>query len=179
MITVEEEAHLLALLRGDARARREGQRELFERTREDLFGLALRMTGRPDLAEDAVGETMVDALQALTSFRGEARLTTWLYRVAVRAALRVAGQAKGRTVELSADVPSSRSGPAQAAERRDSAERILAAIATLPPAQRAVVALSALDGLPLTEVAVVLGVPEGTVHSRLHAARERLRQKLS
>lgn len=179
MIAAEDEERLLSLLRGDSKAREAGQRELFELTREGLFGLALRMTGRPDLADDAIGETMLDVIQGLKSFRGEARLTTWLYRVAVRASLRVAARARDRTVELPSGLVSSVSGPAQSAERRDEAERILAAIAGLPPRQRAVVALSALEELPLTEVAAILGVPEGTVHSRLHAARERLLERLA
>jgi RNA polymerase sigma-70 factor (ECF subfamily) len=62
--------------------------------------------------------------------------------------------------------------------QREGAARILAAMAQLPATQRAVLALAALDDLPQTEIAVVLGVPPGTVYSRLHQARERMREAL-
>lgn len=178
MIGPEEEARVLALLRGGPRERDAGMRELFERTRASLFGLALRMTGRSDLADDAVQETLVDVLRGVDGFQGEARLTTWLFRIAVRASMRVAARAEGRSRALPEEMSRVAESPAQLAEQRDSAARILAAIASLPAGQRAVLALSALEGLPQTEVARILGVPPGTVYSRLHSARRMLRERL-
>lgn len=181
MIGPDDEPRILALLRGDHVQRDAGLRELFQRCRSDLFGLALRLTGRVDLADDALQETMVDVLRGLDGFRGEARLSTWLLRIAVRASLGVAGRARDRvTVSLEewGEDPAPASDPLEAATRRDDATRVLAAIALLPPRQRAVVALCALDDMPLTDVARVLGIPEGTVHSRLSAARARLRDAL-
>lgn len=178
MIGRDDETRIVAQLRAGGRKRDAGVRELFELTRRPLYGLALRMTGRPDLADDAVQETFVDVVRGVRSFRGDARLTTWLYRVAVRAALRVASRARGRDEELPAEPIDAGEDPAHAAAERDSADRILAAIAALPAPQRAVVALSALEGLAQTEIAEVLGIPPGTVHSRLHEARARLRETL-
>jgi DNA-directed RNA polymerase specialized sigma24 family protein len=100
LIGAEREALLLAGLRGVPEERERALAELFERTRTGLFALALRMTGRPDLADDAVQETFVDVLRGAAGMRGEARLTTWLYRVAVRAAARVAARARHRAGPL-------------------------------------------------------------------------------
>ncbi|QDU65370.1 RNA polymerase sigma factor [Engelhardtia mirabilis] len=179
MIDLVDEARLLTLLRGRGAEREAAVRELFELTRTSLFGLALRMTGRPDLADDAVQETFVDVLRGIAGFRGDARLTTWLFRVAVRASTRVASRARGREEVLPDDLDAGSRDPSHSATQRDSAARILRAIAALPAPLRAVVALSALEGLAQTEVAQVLGIPSGTVYSRLHEARARLREALS
>jgi RNA polymerase sigma-70 factor (ECF subfamily) len=69
-------------------------------------------------------------------------------------------------------------GAPEALAQREGAARILAAMSRLPAPQRAVLALAALDDLPQTEIAAVLGVPPGTVYSRLHQARERMRKAL-
>lgn len=178
MIDADHERRLLEQLRGGRRERDRGLRDLFESLRQPLFGLALRMTGRPDLADDAVQETFLDVLRGLKGFRGEARLTTWLFRIAVRAALRVAARSRGKTEPLPEELADRGAGPAESAARADAASRVLAAIATLPPAQRAVVSLMALQELSQVEVAEVLGIPAGTVYSRLHEARARLRERL-
>lgn len=183
MIEAHDEARLVASLRGGRRERDAAVRELFELTRTSLYGLALRMTGRPDLADDAVQETFVDVLRGIGGFRGEARLSTWLFRVAVRAATRVAARARRREELLPGELlPGERDAggesPAHSAAQRDAAARILAAIAALPAPLRAVVALSALEDLRRAEVGEVLGIPTGTVDSRLHAARARLRATL-
>jgi RNA polymerase sigma-70 factor (ECF subfamily) len=178
VIEPQEERRILALLRGSSRERDRGLHDLFGRLRAPLFGLALRMTGRPDLADDAVQDTFVDVLGGLKGFRGDARLTTWLFRIAVRASARVAGRARQRAEVLPAELLDQAAGPPEAAARTDAAARILRAIVALPPAQRAVVSLMALDELSQTEVAEVLGIPVGTVYSRLHEARARLRGSL-
>lgn len=179
MIGVDDERALLEGLRGSRTAREAGLRQLHDLTRAKLFGLALRMTGRPDLADDAVQETFVDVMRGINGFRGEARLTTWLYRIAVRASTRIAARSKRAGEVLPDDLVGDGAGPDETAEQRDGAARILRAIAALPAHQRAVVALSALEDLPAREIAVVLGIPEGTVHSRLSGARRRLRERLS
>lgn len=179
MIEATDEARLVASLSGGRRERDAAVRELFELTRTSLYGLALRMTGHPELADDAVQEAFVDVLRGVGGFRGEARLSTWLFRVAVRAATRVAARARRREELLPEGLDAGGESPAHSAAQRDAAARILAAIAALPAPLRAVVALSALDDLPQTEVARVLGLPTGTVYSRLHEARARLRESLA
>ena len=174
MIEPEQEARLLAELRGPRAARASAMGELFELTRSPVHGIALRVTGRADLAQDAVQETFVDVLRGIDAFRGDARLTTWLYRIAVRAAIRVASRAPGRAAPLPDELATGDGGAPEALAQREDAARILAAMSRLPAPQRAVLALAALDDLPHTEIAAVLGVPVGTVYSRLHQARERM-----
>ena len=178
MISADTQARILELLRGSKAQRDRGLQDLYTELRAPLYSLALRMTGRADLADDAVQETFVDILRASNSFRGDARLTTWIFRIAVRASTRVASRARAKAGDLPDDLPSAGSDPALTTEQLDGAARILRAIASLPAPQRAVLALSALDGLPQVEIASILGVPEGTVYSRLHSARAKLRELL-
>lgn len=179
MIDSTTEARLVAALADSKRDQQAALRELFELLQAPLFGMALRMTGRPDLADDAVQEAFVDVLRGARTFRGDARLTTWVYRVALRAATRVAARAeRRRSVALPEELIGHAPDPATSTEQRESASRVLAAIAALSAPQRSVVALSALQDVPLVEIAAILGIPEGTVHSRLHAARTKLRESL-
>jgi len=181
MIDATTEAVLLAALRGGDRGAHDAALgELHDRTARPLFQLCLRITCDAGDADDAVQETFVDVLRGLRSFRGEARLTTWLFRIAIRAATRVRNRRTARRptivdpAEMSAD-----DDPAVHAADRENAARLLAAIDQLPAAQRAVVGLAAIEGLPHAEIAVVLGIPVGTVGSRLHEARDRLRALLA
>jgi RNA polymerase sigma-70 factor (ECF subfamily) len=182
------EAAILAAARGRAAARAQAFEALFRALREPVLALALHLTGRRADAEDALQETFLDVHRGLERFRGEARLSTWVYRIAVRAALRM----RARRGDLAATrVPEGRGagpeGVEQGAEGDDpggggeeallarlEARRVAAALDRLPAEQRAVLSLFALRGLSHLEVAEILGVPEGTVWSRLHAARQRL-----
>jgi RNA polymerase sigma-70 factor (ECF subfamily) len=112
---------------------------------------------------------------ALPHFRGESRLTTWIYRIALRTALRV--RARRRPSEpLDPELPGG--GGEDAMRFVIEARRLAAALGRLPAEQRAVLSLFALDGLGHAAIAEILGVPEGTVWSRLHAARKRLAAEL-
>jgi len=174
-----DEERLWAEIRSGGAARSEALRALFESLRRPLFGLALRMTGRADLADDAVQDAFVDVLRGIDGFRGEARLTTWTYRVLVRAATRIAATRSSRQEPLPEELAGPAEDPRETLAQREGAARLLEALQRLPAPQRAVLSLAALEDLPRTEIAAVLGIPEGTVHSRLHAAREALRSVLA
>lgn len=194
MIDPEVEAALVARLRsGDARVRAEATADAFERLGEPLFQLCLRVTCDPADAEDARQEAFVDVLRGLSSFRGDARFSTWVFRIALRAAARLRSrrrrhdEARVEWSEPSSDErpavgvdASGDSGePSRQLERREGALRLLTVISRLPFAQRAVLALAALEDLPRADIAEILGIPLGTVDSRLHAARESLRRELT
>ncbi|MCY2959358.1 MAG: sigma-70 family RNA polymerase sigma factor [Planctomycetota bacterium] len=191
MIEPSVEARLVADLQGrDRRARDRALDELFGLVGRPLFQLCLRVTCRPADAEDAVQETFIDVLRGVDGFRADARLTTWLFRVAIRAALRVKSRGeRGERVsarafddvemeERAAPATGGERDPATLAAEREGAARVLSAIARLPAAQRTVLGLAALDELPRAQIAEILGVPIGTVDSRLHAARDTLRAEL-
>ena len=179
MIPSNREADLLRQLQGTSEAvRRAAASELFELTYPALFQVALRMTGSPELADEAVQETFVRVLRSIREFRGGAKLSTWVFRIGLREALRAKGRVGQKFVELPNNLRSDHSDPGQTCANAEAAARILDAIAGLPESQRAVVSLAAIEELPQTEIARILGIPVGTVYSRLSTAREQLRAKL-
>ena len=137
-----------------------------------LLALCLHPCGNAADAEDALQETLL-ALH-VARFRGESSVETFAYRVALRIALRIKSRRRPAG-EPSGEPAASGAGAIEAAA---DAAKVLRAMARLPTEQRAVLSLFALEGLKHKEIAEVLGVPEGTVWSRLHAARKRLQMEL-
>jgi len=148
-----------------------------------LYGVALRITGSPPDAEDAVQEAFLNAYRSLGQFRGAANPHTWLYRITVNAALqRVRDRRPQEYLDASADPvrpmadwSSASSDPAVNAELR---ERIELGLGQLPPEYRAAVILRDVEGLSSQEAAQVLEVGEAALKSRLHRGRVLLRQYL-
>ena len=177
--TAAGEAALLARLKdGDARA----FEELVIAHQHRVFGVALRMLGNAAEAEEVAQEAFLRAHRAMASFRGEAKLSTWLYGIASRLCLnRLAGGERrlvrsgetelGRLAESGAD-------PAADLERSEVEQALHRAIAELPEERRIVVVLRDLEGLSYEEIAAALELELGTVRSRLHRARMDLKDKL-
>jgi len=175
-MTRDEEREILAAARGgDRRALEEAFGRIFERYRERVFAVCLRLTGNAADAEDAVQECFVDVLRGLPGFRGESQVFTWVYRIAIRAASRVRAR-RGTAVELAAEPAAAEREPL---EEKEALARLLAELARLPLEHRAVLALCAIEGRDTKRVAEILGIPAGTVWSRLHRARELLRERLA
>jgi len=145
---------------------------------DHIYQTAYRITGHREDARDAAQEAFLRAYRALRTFRGEASFSTWMTRIAVNAALDVV---RRRPVHSSvpADVAAEGGDPTTDVLRRDQQWRVQQAIAALPPDHRAVVVLRDVQGLRYDEIARVLGVPVGTVRSRLSRARESLRIALA
>jgi RNA polymerase sigma-70 factor (ECF subfamily) len=158
--------------------------ELFARHRDRLWAVALRTMGNPDDAADGLQDGMVAAFRRAASFRGEAAVTTWLHRVVVNACLDRLRAAKIRRFETLPDDVDDRGTvvatasrddrPEEAAEVAERRRRVLGALATLPPEQRAALVLVDMEGYPVSEVAEMLGCAEGTVKSRCSRGRTRL-----
>jgi RNA polymerase sigma-70 factor (ECF subfamily) len=158
--------------------------ELFARHRTRLWAVALRTMGNPDDAADGLQDGMVAAFRRAGSFRGEAAVTTWLHRVVVNACLDRLRAAKIRRFEALPDDVDDRGTvvataarddqPHAAAEVAERRRRVLDALATLPPEQRAALVLVDMEGYPVAEVAEMLGCAEGTVKSRCSRGRTRL-----
>ncbi|MCH1865709.1 RNA polymerase sigma factor SigM [Nocardioides sp. CFH 31398] len=161
---------------------------LVARHRDRLWAVALRTTGEPEEAADGLQDGLVAAYRRAGSYRGDAAVTTWLHRVVVNACLdrlrarrvRAAdplptGEGADRLVPL--DGPGGRPAPvdpegaALASEQRDV---VLAALATLPPEQRASLVLVDMEGYSVAEAAQVLDCAPGTVKSRCSRGRARL-----
>ena len=148
---------------------------LYRAEREKVLALCLHVTGRRADAEDAAQETFLAVHRALRFFRGDAAVSTWVYRIALRAALRVTARRRP-TEPVDPETPGA-NGDAEVASRAE-ARRILDALGRLSAEHRMVLALFGLEGLGHRAIAEVLGVPEGTVWSRLHLARKRLASDL-
>ena len=150
--------------------------EVFQLFRDPVLALCVHIVGDRTEAEDVVQQVFLSMHGALGQFRGESRLATWIYRITLRAA--VAARTRRRTF-----APLEESVPAPCTEHelqlRDEARRVTAAMDRLSVDHRAVLSLFAVEGLSHREIADVLGVPEGTVWSRLSIARKKLNEALA
>jgi RNA polymerase sigma-70 factor (ECF subfamily) len=168
-----------------------GERKAFEELL-DAYGprvqkLAQRYAATPADAEDLVQEIFVDLFRCAGSFRGEADLGTWVYRVALNHCLRwkekQSREGENRDFEKSSDeleVPSQdkSSDPARRQGQRELSGQVHDALRDLSDLHRDVVVLHELHGLTYTQCAAILEVPVGTVKSRLSNAFSHLRRTL-
>ena len=166
---VRDRALLAAHLSGDGDA----FDELVRRHLDRLWAVAVGTLGEREEAADALQDALLNAYRSAATYRGEARVTTWLHRVVVNACLdRVRRRAARPTVPLptSGDEPATRD---ELGDRETSME-VHTALAGLPGDQRAALVLVDLHGMPVQDAARVLGVPVGTVKSRCSRGRARL-----
>lgn len=159
--------------------------ELVRRHTTRMYRVALRIVADPVEAEDVVQDAWVSAWRGLSSFRGEAAPTTWLFRVVTNTALLHLRRRK-QTVPLDTVMEDTnpralmdpRDGPEGQALRGEKVEAVQRAIATLDPSQRIPLVLRELEGMSYEEVAAVLDIGVPALRSRLHRARVALLAKL-
>ncbi|HJN51707.1 MAG: RNA polymerase sigma factor [Pseudomonadales bacterium] len=148
---------------------------VFEAYYHRVYRLGFSLSGDASEAEDIAQEVFVAVVRGISRFRGDAEITTWLYRITVRVAARhVAKRQRSGVRSVDLDEVSS----TEQVERQAYLASVIEAISKLSVAQRTVLSLVSIEGLSHREVARVLGVPEGTVWSRLHAARKQLMKQL-
>lgn len=175
----EDEAALVARARaGD----RDAQDALLRRYLPDVFALTKRLLRDPDAASDATQDAMVNALQGLARFRGEASFRTWMLRIAVNAA-HSTGRLRGRQREVDlniiAETPAGGPDPHRAATSRIEAERALRMLERLPPKQRLAVTLRIHHGLSYAEAGQVMKCSEGAARVNYHLGMKKLRELLA
>ncbi len=146
--------------------------ELVVRYQDRLYTLALRVTLSEADAYDCVQEGLVSAWRGLSSFRFDARFSTWIYRIVMRKAYDVLDR-RARTAEPVDEVPAVAVEPSV-----DARLDLLDALALLEPEFRAVAVACDVVGMSMDEAAIALDLPAGTVKSRLHRARSRLAETL-
>ncbi|HEY5656164.1 MAG TPA: sigma-70 family RNA polymerase sigma factor [Myxococcota bacterium] len=160
---------------------------LVRRHERRVYRLLVRMLGSTEEAEDAAQEAFLSLHRHGKRFRREARFSTFVYRVAVNAALnrrRSQGRARARHEQLiqkqaaGEHLPSTPRDPESAASGAEVQERVQDALQQLPPDLRMAVILYDIEGQSYRDIASVLGIPEGTVKSRIHRARNALRDLL-
>lgn len=166
---------------------------VFMRTYKDkVFSLVLRMLGSRAEAEDLTQEVFITVFRSIESFRGDSKLSTWLYRVAVNHCknrvkyLDRRGRKTSTEIDDAPEAAVSRGGPVtsrvdrpdEATEGVELQEKIRAALAAIDHDHRELIILRDLEGLAYEEIVQITGLPDGTVKSRLHRARAALRDAL-
>jgi len=174
-----DDSHLVdRLRRGDARA----FDELVTAYQHRVFSVALRMLRNRTEAEEVAQEVFLRVYRTVAAFRGDAKLSTWLYAIASRLCLnRLASSDRRVTREGDETLTRLASGdatPVDELERSELEATLHRAIAELPEERRIVVVLRDLEGLSYEEIAAALDLELGTVRSRLHRARMDLKEKL-
>lgn len=156
---------------------------LYERHRTPVFRFACRMLGSSPLAEDVTQECFLSVLRRPEAFQAErASLRTYLCAIARYLALK---QLRKRGEETTVDDPpddtpsEAGSDPLHAVLQEEAAEAVRRAVAALPPLQREAVVLFEYHEMSLADIAATCEIDVGTVKSRLHRARERLRRTLA
>jgi RNA polymerase sigma-70 factor (ECF subfamily) len=147
-----------------------------------VFGVAARMLGNGAEAEEVAQEVFLRVHRSIGEFRGEAKLSTWLYAITSRLCLTRLGAGERRFwCEGEETLVRLRNGgmdPVAALERSEVEAALHRAIAELPEERRIVVILRDLEGLSYEEIAGALDLPVGTVRSRIHRGRLDLKEKL-
>jgi RNA polymerase sigma-70 factor (ECF subfamily) len=161
---------------------------LVEKYRQRVYRLAYNVLRDKEDAWDVAQEAFIKAYKALPTFRGQSAFYTWLFRIVMNVAHDKARQrgAAGRAFgtervteeEWERTMPDPGEDPDAAAARAEQRRRISTALETLPEHHRAIIMLSDLEGLSYREIADVLNIPMGTVMSRLHNARKKMRSAL-
>lgn len=171
--------HLLALAsEGDPRA----IRTLYDRFSPRVYAVVRRIAGDDDLAQDYAQEAWIRAIRALPTFRGDARFSTWLHRIAVNAALQALRKAETRNKRETPACDRMLAADAAVEPVKGDAflqERLSRALDALPEGMRRVLILHDVEGYTHEEIGDVLGVTAGTSKSQLSKARAKMREMLS
>lgn len=147
--------------------------EIIRRYDSGLRRLAFRLLGDRDAMDDVLQEAYLKAFASISRFRGQASPRTWLYRIVYNTCLD--HLRRGRQQPVAQDVDAASRDPSEQADLRLS---LAAALAALPPQERAAVLLVDAEGLSYEEAAAIVGVAAGTIGSRLSRARAALRRAL-
>ena len=155
---------------------------LYRRYHRRLLAYLLRVLGgRVEEAEEALDDTFYAAWVGARSFRGGSRVSSWLFGIAYRKGLKALerhGRRREVAIEDGAAEPPAPDSPRLDLERQELARAVAAALAVLPREQRRVVELTYYRGLSYPEISALVGVPVGTVKTRMFHARRRLRALL-
>jgi RNA polymerase sigma-70 factor (ECF subfamily) len=154
-------------------------RGLYDRYAPRVYAVVRRIAGDDELAKDYAQEAWIRAIRALPTFRGDARFSTWLHRIAVNSALQALRKSETRE-RREAPLPPPEQVAVESISRDALLERRLEwALARLPEGMRKVLILHDVEGYTHEEIGEVLGVAAGTSKSQLFKARAKMRELLS
>jgi RNA polymerase sigma-70 factor (ECF subfamily) len=177
--TADDKLLLERVRRGDLAA----MDELLSRHEKDVYRFGLRMCGSEDAAKEVLQQTLLAAFRKIRQYRGDAKLSTWLYQIARSFCSKwhrgtVPAEASVDSPEALA-IPAAQPTPEDVARAREVGAALTAAIQALPYGQREVLVLRDVEGLSAEEAAEVLGIGVANLKSRLHRARAELRKNLT
>jgi len=161
--------------------------EIVKRWERKIFALCFGMLLRDDEAKDAAQETFISAYRNLKNFRGDAKVSSWLHRIAVNQCLTVKRRAKTRQESFLDDeentaervfVAPSRLMPSKTAEQNERLHLVRQAVHSLPVELRQVIVMKEFEEMTFQEISDTLNLPLSTVKSRLYTALKQLRMKL-
>jgi len=161
--------------------------EIVKRWERKIFALCFGMLGREDEAGDAAQETFISAYKSLKNFRGDAKVSSWLHRIAVNQCLTVKRRAKTRSESFLDDennqeekvfVAPPRLSPARTTEQNERLKIVRQAVNSLPVDLRQVVVMKEFEEMTFQEISDTLDLPLSTIKSRLYTALKQLRMKL-
>jgi RNA polymerase sigma-70 factor, ECF subfamily len=172
VVQFNPEADDIELLRLAADGDRAAFHALVDRHAQRLYRLAVSLVGNSSDAEDVLQETFIGAFKGLRSFEERSSVKTWLTRILVMQAAQLRRSRKRRMTQPMEDsIPTGAGSPEIGLD-------VQAAIGKLSPEHREILVLREFEQMSYEEIAQVLGVPRGTVESRLHRARGEMREKL-
>ena len=161
--------------------------EIVRRWERKIFALCFGMLGREDDAGDAAQEAFIAAYRNLANFRGEAKVSSWLHRIAVNQCLTIKRRQKSRAEDYVVDedgaeertfVASPHLSPARTTEKVERMNLVRQAVGALPSDLRQVVVMKEFEEMTFQEISETLDLPLSTVKSRLYTALKQLRMKL-
>jgi len=161
--------------------------EIVKRWERKIFALCFGMLGREDDARDAAQETFIAAYRNVSNFRGEAKVSSWLHRIAVNQCLTTKRRAKTRSEDFLDDekneeerifVAPERKSPSRTTERNERLIIVRHAVSSLPTDLRQVIVMKEFEDMTFQEISEILELPLSTVKSRVYTALKQLRLKL-
>jgi RNA polymerase sigma-70 factor (ECF subfamily) len=167
--------------------------ELARRYQDRVFSQCLRWMGDPRIAEEVAQDVFLAVYRALPRFRGEARFSTWIFRITVNHCKNRRLYRKRRHSDRhepleglprddegpSRQIPDDGPGTDRGVQQSEAGEILNEALAALEESQRTIILLRDIQDLSYEEIANILGLPKGTVKSRLHRARQELARQVS
>ena len=161
--------------------------EIVRRWERKIFALCFGMLGREDDARDAAQETFIAAYRSLAGFRGDAKVSSWLHRIAVNQCLTTKRRQRSRAEDLIDEengeedrvfVASPLNSPARRAEKSERMNLVRQAVTALPSDLRQVVVMKEFEEMTFQEISDTLELPLSTVKSRLYTALKQLKMRL-
>jgi RNA polymerase sigma-70 factor (ECF subfamily) len=163
------------LVLGCQKGERTAQSDFYQRYRSEVARTVHRVLGPDADLEDVVQDVFVEVFRSIEKFKGDAKITTWLYRVCVNVALQKIRRHKRRPEGYAVsdeELPAHTETPLRELERKDSARIVYALLDELAPKKRVVFILHEILGLEAKEISEIVGANVLTVRTRLHYARK-------